>query len=230
MTPVARRLLIAAVVIVVLLIAADRIGNYVAERTAADTIETSQHLSSRPQVDIGGFPFLTQLASGKFDQVTITAKDLPVGQDRQLLDVSRLKVVLHKVTVSRDFSRVQAATADATATVSYAELSRTLGVQVGFAGNGRVKASTSVTVAGRTVSASVSARPQLINGALGFGATRINGVGAVGQAVTDALAKVFALDIPLQGLPFKVRVQALRVEASGVFLELTGRDLTYTKS
>ncbi len=44
----ARRLLIAVVVLVVLLVAADQIGKYVAERTAGNTIQSSQKLPSGP--------------------------------------------------------------------------------------------------------------------------------------------------------------------------------------
>ena len=230
MFSVARKLLVAVLVLVVLFVAADRVGVYVAEREAGDTIQTSQHLSSRPDVDIAGFPFLTQLAAGKFDEITITAKDLPIGERQHLLDVSRLRVVLHTVQVSRDFSRVEADTAAATAAVSYVELGRTLGVRVTYAGGGRIKATKSITVAGRKFTATVSARPQFANGALSFGATRINEAGEIGGAVASALDKVFDLAIPLQGIPFKIRVTALRAEESGVVVQLSGRDLRYSKS
>jgi DUF2993 family protein len=230
MSPVARRLLIAVVVLAALLVGADRLGVYIAERTAGDTIETSQHLTSRPDVDIAGFPFLTQLAAGKFDEITITAADLPVGERLHLLDVSRVRVVLHTVRVSRDFSRVEADSATATATVSYAELGKTLGVHVEYADNGRIKATKTVTVAGQKFTASVTSRPELADGALSFGAAQINDGAQVGGAVASALNHVFDLKIPLQGIPFKIRVTALHAERSGVVVQLLGRNLSYSKS
>ena len=230
MSSVARKLLIAVLVLALLFVGADRVGVYLAERTAGDTIQNSQHLSSRPDVDIAGFPFLTQLAAGKFDEITITAKDLPVGEQQHLLDLSRVRVVLHTVRVSRDFSRVQADTATATAAVSYAELGKTLGVDVAYNGGGRVRATKSVTVAGHKFTATVTARPQLADGALAFGATRINQAGEIGGAVASALDKVFDLTIPLQGIPFRIRVTALHAEATGVVVQLSGRDLQYSKS
>src|SRR6478609_10912606 len=60
-------LLIVLVVLAGLFVALDRIGNYVAEPVAANTIKTSQDLPSKPDVDIGGFPFLTQLVARDFD-------------------------------------------------------------------------------------------------------------------------------------------------------------------
>jgi hypothetical protein len=224
----ARRLVVALLVLVVLLVAADRIGLYVAERTAGNTIQSSQKLRERPAVHVSGFPFLTQLAAGDFDQVTVTARDVPVGEKVHLLDISRIKVVLHKVTVARDFSRVSAETANATASISFAELGRTLGIDVGYAGSGRIKATKKVTVLGNTVQASVTARPALVDGALSFTATAINGAGQLGDQVTSALNSVFDLSVPLQGIPFKIRVRSLQVDGSGVRIELTGSHLTYS--
>lgn len=229
MPRVARRLLIALVVIVLLLLAADRIGVYVAERAAGKTLETSQHLPSRPDVDIAGFPFLTQLAGRKFDRITVDAKDVPIGQGQQLLELSRLHVVLHTLTVSRDFTTVHADSADATATATFAELSRTLGVDVRYAGAGRITATKSVTVAGRTFTGTITTRPQLVGGALSFVTTRVNQANQLEANVADALGRVFDLDIPLQGIPFHVRVTSLRVESDGVILGLAGSDLSYAR-
>lgn len=224
----ARRFVVAVIVLVVLLAAADRIGLYVAERTAGNTIQSSQKLSERPTVQVSGFPFLTQLAAGDFDQVTVTAHDVPVGERVHLLDISRIKVVLHKVTVARDFSRVSAQTANATASISFAELGRTLGIGVAYAGGGRIKATKKVTVLGETVQASLTTRPALVDGALSFTATAINGAGELGAAVTSALNSVFDLAVPLQGIPFKIRVRSLQVDGSGVHIALTGSNLTYS--
>src|SRR6266487_1277477 len=87
-------------VLIALLVAADRVGLYVAERLAGDTIESSQDLSSRPDVDIGGFPFLNQAITGNYDKITVTAHDVPVGLPGRPLNISQVRVVLHQLTVS----------------------------------------------------------------------------------------------------------------------------------
>jgi hypothetical protein len=223
-----RTILVTVLVLVVLLIAADRIGAYAAERTAGDTIQSSEHLGNRPDVDVSGFPFLTQLAAGDFNKITVTARDVPVGEQVHLLQISQIKVVLHNVNVTRDFSRVSAATATATATVSFADLGRTLGIEVGYAGDGRIKATKQVTVLGTTVDASLTTRPALVNGALGFTGTAIDNAGRLGGTVASALNQAFDLTVPLQGIPFKIRVRSVRVDASGVRIDLTGSNLTYS--
>jgi hypothetical protein len=223
-----RRVAVIAVVVLVLLAAVDRIGVYLAERTAGDTIQSSQHLSSRPGVDIAGFPFLTQLATGKYDKITVTANDVPVGRRLHLLVISRIEVVLHTLTVSRDFSSVRARDATATAQITFADLGKTLGVDLAYAGNGRIRATRTVTVAGASVQAAVTTRPQLVNGGLSFVGTSVDNAGALDGAVTAALGQVFDLAIPLQGIPFDIRVRELRVGADGVTIKLTGRDLAYS--
>lgn len=224
-----RVIVIVTVSVVALLVVLDRVGRYVAERIAGDTIQTSQNLNSRPNVDIAGFPFLNQFATGKYDKVTITADDVPVGQTARRLVLSRVRVVLHSLTVSRDFQNLHAARADATATITYDELGNTLGVQLGYAGDGRVRASKTVTVAGVSVAAAVTARPHVADGALSFADPAIDQPGVLGTAAAAALRQLFDVRIPLNGVRFGVRVRSLHAEPNGVTVALTGRDLAYSQ-
>jgi hypothetical protein len=224
----ARRIAVLVVVLLILLVGVDRIGLYTAERAAGETIQSSQDLASRPDVDIAGFPFLTQLATGEYDRITVTADDVPVGRRLHVLVISRLQVVLHSLTVSRDFSSFRARTATATALITFDELGKTLGIDLSYAGDGRIKATKTVSVAGESVEATLTTRPLLVNGALSFAGTSIDDAGALGSTVTATLANVFDLTIPLQGIPFQIHVRDLRVGADGVVIELAGRNLTYS--
>lgn len=223
-----RRVVIGIVVLAIVLVLADRAGNYLAERTAGDTIQTSQELSSRPGVDIDGFPFLTQLAAGRFGKITVTASNVTLGSGGISLRISRIRVVLHDVTVSRDFSSVRADTAAADALVGYRDLSKTLGADIGYNSEDRVKATKSITVAGQTVGGTITAQPLLVNGALSFGRTEIDGLGRLGGHLAGLLSKVFDVSVPLQGIPFKIRVTSLTVDELGVHIGLTGSDLSYS--
>ena len=226
-----RTLLIVLVALAGLLVAADRVGLYIAERAVGDTIQSSQELSARPDVDIAGFPFLTQLATGKSDKITITAEDVPIDKKTHILRLSRVRVVFHQITASRSFDKFHADTGQATATISYAELSDALGIDVTYAGDGRIKADKKITVLGQTIEAAISTRPELVNGALSFAKTSINGLKDVSGDIAAALDKIFDLHIPLNGIPFGVRVQSLRMDAGGVQVALAGTDLSFdTKS
>lgn len=223
---IARGLLITLVVVVALLVALDRIGDVVAERYAADTIQSSQHLPHRPGVDITGFPFLTQLASSNFDDIIVSDDDVPLGSTN--VKLSTIRISLHHVHVARDLSSVHADTADAVATMSYADLGRALGgVTVRYVGNGRIAATKTVTVAGHTFRGGVSASPRLLGTALTFGGDRFSGLGSLIREAAPVLRKVFDLRIPLDAIPFGIRVRSLDAEQDGLRLALVGRDLTY---
>jgi hypothetical protein len=225
----ARVLAIVVVSVVALLVLLDRVGLYVAQRIAADTIKTSQHLSSRPDVDIAGFPFLNQLATGKYDKVTVTADDVPVGLAARPLVVDHVRVVLHTLTVSRNFQSMHAKRADATASIGYDELGRVIGARLGYAGDGRIRATKTITARGASTQASITARPRLSGGALSFSDVRVQNAGALGGAAAAAGNRLFDAAIPLRGARFGVRVRAVQVSDDGMTIVLSGRNLAYTR-
>jgi hypothetical protein len=225
----ARRIAVIVVGVLLVLLAVDRAGLWVAERAAADTLQSTEHLASRPSVDIGGFPFLNQLATGKYDRITVTAKDVPAGSSLHLLVFTRMRVVLHSLSVSRDFRSFHAASASATAAVTYGDLGKTLGLELSYAGNGRIKATKTVSVAGHSFSATVTTRPRLLHDTLGFAETSIDNAGALSESVAATLRSVFNFDVPLNTLPFHVSVRSLHVDAYGIAIGLAGRDLSYSK-
>jgi hypothetical protein len=227
---VGRGLLIFLVVLVAVLVALDRVGDAVAERFAADTIQSNQHLAKRPDVNITGFPFLTQLAAGNFDKIIVTADDVSIGSGSTDLQLSTIQITLHHVHVARDLSSVHADTADAVATMTYAELGRTLGdARIRYDGGGRITAAKSIDIFGQRVSGAISARPQLENDTLSFGEVRINGVNQLIAQAGGLLAKAFDIRLPLSGIPFDVRVRSLNADQAGLHLTLVGRNLSYSR-
>ncbi len=224
-----RRIAVSLILLIIVVIAADRVGNHIAEGTAGRTIQTSQKLRSQPDVAIAGFPFFTQLASGNFDQTTVTASDVPVGGNGVSVTFSKIRVVLDRVKVNRDFSKVHADTANAVAIVGYGELSNALGVDLSYAGNGRVKASKKISILGQSFTPTITAAPILTSGALAFGSAELNGTGELAGQVSQVLNNVFNVPLPLDGIPFGIKVQKLQVDASGLVVRLGGADLTYTK-
>jgi hypothetical protein len=114
--------------------------------------------------------------------------------------------------------------------MSYAELGRALGgVHVRYAGHDRIMASKSISIGGHTISGSVSARVRVANDTLEFGGTRVSHVnGLIAQAVA-LLQQVFAVHLPLRGIPFEVQVRSLHVDKAGLHLALVGRNLAYSR-
>lgn len=225
---VTSKLLWTLVLLAVLLVVVDRVADFVAERTAADRLQASQRLDSRPDVSIGGFPFLTQFANGRYEDVSADAHDVPVGTSRNALNLSTVHLDFRTVTTSRDFSRFHARSANARATVSYADLGKSLGGEVTYAGNGRVEASRTFTVLGQKVRPTISAKPSAANGALSFTGSSINGLDDAPAAVASALNDVFDTSLSLKGIPFHITVTSLTADARGLELVLAGKNLSYS--
>jgi hypothetical protein len=230
-----RRLLLAVVILAGVLVAADRITLVVAERAAATTIQRSQHLNSAPSVTVAGFPFLTQLATGDFSKISVRADGVQAGSGSRALRIARVEVVLHRVHVPRDLSRVEADSATATGTISYADLSKTLGITMGYGGlshgAGRVRATASVTVAGQQISGTISAGVQLSGSDLEFVDPQLGVDGSsIPAAAVPLLQSVFGAPLSLASLPFGVKVTGVHATAQGVTIDLSGADLVYTRS
>jgi hypothetical protein len=217
------------VVLAGLFVAADRIARYVAQNKAAETLQSSQHLNTKPDVNVAGFPFLTQLLAGEFDSVTISAHGVDVGNDA--LQIDSIVVHLHHVTVPRDESQVRARTATAQAKIDYDQLSHALGVSVRNGGAGRLVAKPSVTVAGQTFTGTVSAVPHASSTGIRFTDPKVS-VGSVQlpDVAARALVRVFSKVISLAGVPFNVRVTGADVTDDGLVLHLVGHNLVYSRS
>ncbi|MBL1104317.1 DUF2993 domain-containing protein [Streptomyces sp. 5-8] len=130
---------------------ADRWALLYAERRASERLKDQLHLTAAPEVRIGGFPFLTQLAAQRLDSVRVTVPDVPAE-----------RVTLTRVTASAEGIRLHGdgPTELSGALVrqmhghvllSFADMNRELGAsEVAFSahGPGGVRASGALRVAG----------------------------------------------------------------------------------
>lgn len=204
-----RRAVIAIVVIVALLVVADRVAVLAGERAVADQVQTDQHLSTRPDVSIGGFPFLTQAIGGRYDDVTVTMHDL----HRTAVRVQTLTVRLRGVHVglgaltSQHLSAVPVDHATASVLVSYADINAYLGnrdIVVSNGGDGEVRVTGSVTALGRTASLSVQGR-----------------IDVHGSDVVVTVGHGLDFTIPLGGMPFSIVLVGAKATKQGITVTAT---------
>ncbi|MFI9721289.1 DUF2993 domain-containing protein [Streptomyces sp. NPDC052396] len=206
-----RTLLIVVVVLGGLFVAADRAAVYFAENKAADKIRSSQNLSGTPDVSIKGFPFLTQLADSKLDEVDVSLNGgVTAGTgDGHAVRVSSFDAQLHGVEIDSSFSSAVADRASGTAHLDYADLGRALGpgVSMSYAGDGKVKA-----------------------GMLGFTTTSTLSV-AHGDAIRmDAsrmplLSGKVDMERKITGLPRGIKLDKVTATEKGVDITLGGTDV-----
>jgi hypothetical protein len=223
--------LIALVVLLGLLVAADRIAVVVAQDQLASRIQTSQHLSQKPDVSIDGFPFLTQVASRDFPHVTVDIHGLTATNG---LVISNMRADMHGVHVNSGFSSATVDTLDATAQISYTDIAKALaseltvgGVQVGTvklsdAGNHQVTAA--YEVLGINVSATVDVSVVDVN-TLNFKSVSI-------KTPVSALYTPpnFNENYNLGALPFGMQLKDLTFTPSTVDISATGTNVSLSQT
>ncbi|MGW5868906.1 LmeA family phospholipid-binding protein [Streptomyces sp. NPDC055239] len=159
--PLAAKAVVALVVLSAFLALGDRWALLYAEHEAADKLKESMHLSAAPEVDIEGFPFLTQVLDKRVDKVKVTVPD--VAADRiSLAQVSATGTDV-KITGDgpTDIKGALIQEMNGEVMLSFDDLNRELGAsQVTFSGHGRnqVLARGTLPVAGHDLKLRADAR------------------------------------------------------------------------
>jgi hypothetical protein len=226
-------LVVGIVVLLGLFLAVDRASVYAAQWEAARTIKSSESLSSTPKVKIHGFPVLFQVFGRHLDHVTVEVHGLDIGGAGRSVRIDSLNADMHNLKISSDLHSVTVASANAVVLVPYAELSRALGVTLGYggvtsAGAGRVLASRTVAVDGRPVTVRVAATPVVSENVLRLRTGPVdNPAGAGGTAVVSQISTALGAGVPLSGAPFHLRITGVAVAKTGVSVSLTAKNLTF---
>jgi hypothetical protein len=228
-----RKLLVLLVVLAVLAVVADRVAVSVAEREVAAQLQTQADLAGRPQVDITGFPFLTQVAEGRYDDVEIglTSADLrqPAGTRA---DVSLRGVRLPpSELLAGAVSRVPVDRVDGTATLSYAQLAGRIGggTAVRQEGDG-LRITRTVEVAGQRLPVTASGTVTLDGRDLVIDVRHVAGAGVqLPDVLVGQVSDLLDLRYRIPALPFGLRVTGVRPEADGVAVTVRATDTVLSR-
>jgi hypothetical protein len=183
-------------------------------------VRTGQKLPNKPQASIGGFPFLSQVAFGKYSDVHVTIRGLPTPGPR----VERVSATLKGVhvplsaAINNKVKRVPVDSVSASVFVSFTDLNGFLkdkpgGLQVGSDGSGLQLTGGLPGLglaAGALMSANIDVGPNdftMIPGDLLGGVSLPVPKGALDQLTTK---------IPMVGLPFNLRLLSVKVHSDGV--------------
>ena len=215
------------VVIVVLLLAA--IGaDRVAEKIVANRAETRLAAEGldRPQVDIGGFPFLTQLMDRRFSDVRLTASGLSTAAG----DARDIGVTASDVEAPRG-RQASAGQVRATGLVTYDEVLRQAGARglhLSRAGPGKVRLRGDAVVLGETVPVSAVGRVTGKGRTVRVTPTQVEADGGrVPSAVLlEQLGARFTLTYRLRDLPEGLTISSVTPRRSGFRVVVNGTDVT----
>ena len=210
-------LVIALAVLVAVLVIADRAAAAYAENRMAGQL-VSNGFSSKPQVSIDGFPFLTQVISRDLRQVTISNGLVTKGP----IEIKNIDVTLRGVHIDSSYSGGTADHVSGSALITFGDL---LG-----AGGGPSVTVTSVdgdevnfNVDLDVVSGSATARITQV----GTNKIRVQVISAEGLPVS-LLGSLADFTVTVPALPLNMTVQKVQVSGQGVQVQVTGDDVAFS--
>lgn len=224
---VARIVLIVLVVLGGLFVAADRIAVSVAQGKAASRAQSTQGLTSKPKVKITGFPFLTQVLSGKLDDVKVSADDIAAGSGDRSVRIDSFRADLYGVKLSNGFSHAVADSADGHAFITYADLSKAApqGVAVSYAtpaadGTPRVKLTGTVVGARLSVLSTVTLKGDTITLHAEHLPTAITALG-----LESRVRHEIDFSSEVRHLPANLELTKVTTTPDGISVEVSGKNV-----
>jgi len=214
-----RKALIWVIVILVVLVGVDFGAKAFAESEAATQIQ-KQGFPKKPDISIAGFPFLTQVITRDFHQVTISSSDIPEGP----IKIKSLNVVAHNVKLNSNFQSGTAGPLDGTVLISLGAIGGFLsdaGPLAGFLGGGSNGGLKVVAVGSHELKANLN----LVGGAVNASATwqvtsdgphaiRLHLVSSNGLP-SGLLSSARNVTIPLKSLPANLQLTGKLSSSSG---------------
>jgi hypothetical protein len=205
----------------------DRFAQHRAEQKAATALQPRLGTPQPPQVDIEGFPFVTQVASRLIDRIHIVADQIGTTNDA-LLTLAHADLVLTDVATNDWFKTMNISHAEGTALLDYAKLSSLAGAPMTYGSDGRVELDIKTTVLGRDVEAVVSGTPRLNakeqTMTLSDAKIAVAGVN-LPEFTSQALLVALLKPIPLKGMPLGMTVTRITAAEDGVHVDLVGDNL-----
>ena len=221
-------LLVVVAVLLGLALLVDRVAVGIAEDRVGQELATKGGLQGTPEVDITGFPFLTQALGGRYDEVRISLTAAQLGQP----EGTRADVALHGVEVplsamlAGSVRKVPVERVDGTATLSYELLASGLGADTTLAREGDgLRITRTVELLGQRVALTAVGQATLDGSEVVIDVEQAAGAGVelpgflVGRA-SDLLDLRYAVP----ALPFGLRLTSVTPAEDGVVVGLEAVD------
>jgi hypothetical protein len=226
-----RKLLIGVAVLAVLLVAADRISVAVAENQISDRLTSAYGLPDKPGVSITGFPFLTQVVAGDYQQIDVSASQVPA--DGATLHDLKVRLSGVHATVGQVLgngsSMVTADRAAGSAMVGFGTVDSRLPGGLRLHSDGK-NLSVSGTLAYHGVHIPVSATVAV--GVSDFGIkvspVRVNVAGLPGLPVS-AYSSQLHIVVPLSTLPLHLHLTSVQVTPDGLRIAASARNVQFAR-
>ena len=226
-------LIVLLIIVGVVLFAVDRFGRSYAERIISDKVaeqvSNQKATSEKPDVTIEGFPFLTQVAAGKYDEIKIELANFSGPADEKgtkkinlpLLDI-RARNVKASLDTLRSGGNIVAGTVTGTGTIDYKQLAALID-QPGLTltdQNGKLTGAATVQALGQSFKVTGSAKLTVADGVVQVRFADVNSPDLPNlpglQAILATQAARLAIDVRVPTLPLKLKVQQVEPKPAGL--------------
>ncbi|MBO0744914.1 MAG: DUF2993 domain-containing protein [Candidatus Dormibacteraeota bacterium] len=211
-------LLVVLALVAAALVAADRVGQAYASNLVAQQLTSQLRLPQSPTVKIAGVPFLTQWASGNYQEIDVSIPSVTT----QTVTVDQVQATVKNVHTSAfvtSGSQLSSATAGSVGlhgVVPFSALPLPSGFTASASGS-QLKVSGSVTVLGQSVPVTAIDTISLHGSTVAFNPTNVQAqAGGFQIDVSGTVAKQLAVSVDVSGLPFGVQVTGVAVNPSGL--------------
>ncbi len=233
-------LLVLLIILVILGVVADRVAAGYAEREIADRvaaqIESKGATASRPEVDVAGVPFLTQVSAGEYKDIGIVVRDLTGQQGGKTVRMPLVDITAHDVraplkTLMNGTGEVVAGTVDGAATIDYASVAALIdreGVVLAEKG-GKLAVTAPLEALGRTLTLTgtgdVSGQGKQVR--IRFQEMTAAEVGNVPlvQNLINAYASQISINLELPPLPLNLELQKVTPRPEGLVVTASAKDV-----
>jgi LmeA-like phospholipid-binding len=227
-----RKLLIGLVALAVLLVAADRISVAVAENQISDRLTSAYGLPHKPGVSITGFPFLTQVAAGDYQQIDVSASQVP-ADGATLRDLNVRLTGVH-ATVSQVLgngaSMVTADHAAGSAMVGFGTVDKRLPGGLRLRPDGKnLSVSGSLAVHGVHIPVSATVALGVSGAGISVTPVRVRVPGLPGLPVS-AYSSRLRVVVPLSTLPLHLHITSVHVTPDGLRIGASARDVQFART
>jgi hypothetical protein len=227
-----KALLVVLLLFLGLAVVADRVGVNLAEKAVAQRLADSGAISGSPEVDIRGFPFLTQAVAGRYDDVRISLTAAELGQPEGTgadIALRGVHVPLSGV-LSGSVSEVPVDRIDGTATLSYDLLAAELGGDTTLRHDGDgLRITRTVELLGQTIPLTAAGTATLEGNQLVIDVEKAAGAGVdLPDFLVDRASDLLDLRYDIPALPFGLQLTSVRPADDGVVVQVEAEDAVLT--
>ncbi len=223
-----RNTIIALLVLIVVLVAIDRLAAFYVQGRIASQIQ-DEGFSSKPDVSIKGFPFLTQVIGRHFQDIQISSRKVKAGP----VEIQNINAQLSNVQLNSGFSGGTVGHLSGAGVIAFGSLSNAIGSLAGGQLGSLVGAAglTLKPVGSHKVKASINLL--VTSGSATWRITRVSGTEIKVHLVSSSglpgglLNSIRNISVPIPKLPLGMKIQSVTVTSAGISVRVTGNQVAF---